>query len=378
MFQETVLKMWEERRYVLANILGAAALGLVLAIVFPPRYVSTSRIIPPQQVQSSLGAIMGQMGAIGFSGLGALRFPSDVYVQLLRSDTVARAMIDRFSLANHYKLDTFEDIRKRLESRSYIRGSRDGVVAIRVTDRESEMAASLANGYVEELYKAIQRLALEEATQRREFVEAKLIESKNELRAKEADFRAMQEKLGIVKVDGQVDTTYATMGALRGAVAAREVSLRALSSWATAQNPVYRNIEAEIAALKEELRKVEQSPSAQDPKFVIAAERAPELYMEYVRKLRELRFEEGLYQAMQRQYELIRMEETKDFQQFLVVDVARPATKAEFPTPLVIVLMSTVAGLAFGVYQVLSDRRWKPSALWKKPGESSLKDHAEL
>jgi uncharacterized protein involved in exopolysaccharide biosynthesis len=361
MFREAVPKLWKERRYLLICALLAAMSGLVLSFVIPARYESTTRIIPPQQIQSSLGALVGQMGAVGFSGLSSLRYPSDVYVQLLRSDSLARAMINRFLLEKYYDSSKYEDAKKRLESRSYIRGSREGVVTVRVTDRDPAMAATLANGYIDELYQTVQRLSLEEATHRRRFMEGKLDETRSALIAKETDFKAMQEKLGVLRVDGQAENTHSIMIGLRAAIQAKEISLRAMSFWATSGNPVYRNTEAEIAALKQELRKMESDPGVRDSRFVISAERAPELILEYYRKFRELKFEEGLYQGLLRQYELIRMEEAKDFQQFLVVDVARPATEAEFPSPRMIAFLVAVLGCLGAMYLVSTDRIWYPS-----------------
>lgn len=359
-------KIWEGRNRLAASVLVATAVGVLLALVIPGRYSSTSRIIPPQQVQSSLGSIVGQMGAVGFSGLASLRNPADVYVQLLRSDTVTVQLIKRFALDKHYDLKTLDDVKRKLENRSYIRGTREGVVVIRVTDVDADLASAIANGYVDELYKLVQKLGYEEAAHRRQFIEGRLLEISKSLEAKEGDLKAMQERMGMVRVDGQVASTYYTMEALRTTILAKEIALRTLLTSSTPQNPAYKQSEAEIAAYKAELRKLEENPTIRNPKFVVSADRAPELLLEYVRKQRGLRAEEAMYTAIQKQYELIQMEETQGYQQFLVVDTARPATRRNFPTRPMIVLITALAGLGIAIYLIATDRFRLPAQFARK------------
>jgi capsule polysaccharide export protein KpsE/RkpR len=362
---------------VIAFVVIGALAGAILGLVIPGRYSSSARIIPPQQIQSSVATLSNQLGAIGFTGLGGLRNPSDVHVHLLRSDTVARALAQRFQLAHHYGVDTFEDVQRKLESRSKIRMSRDGLVVVRVTDRDPKLAAALANAYVEELHKLVERLGMQESAERRRFMESKVAEVSKSLEEKELGFRAFQEKVGALKVEGQLEQTFFTMGGLRANIMMREVALRALSASATPENPVYRNIEAEIAGLRAQLQKLENNPHVQNPKFVIPANLAPGLALEYIRRLRELKFEEAMYQVMVKQVEFARIEDTKGFPQFLVVDPARPATKRDFPTQPMIVLITTVLGLCVAVFLVATDRIWYPPGVRKKPDQAPLKDRAE-
>ena len=366
MLQQALSKLGKERLYVVKALFVAAALGAGLSFLIAGKYTSATRIIPPQQIQSTLTGLVGQMGTMSFSGLAGLRNPSDVYVQLLRTDTVALALAKRFNLHEHYDTEKFEDVRLRLERRSRIRAGRDGMVLMEVADKDANMAAALANGYADELYKLIQKLSAEETAQRKKLMDSKLADFSKSLDAKEQDFRVMQEKVGMLSVEGGVEATYSTIGGLRASIMMREVALRTLSYSSTPQNPVYLNIEAEIAAIKSQMEKLEQDPKVLNPKFMIPADRAPQLVMEYVRKLRDLKFEEGMYKAMQKQSELIRMEDMRDFMQFLVVDSARPATKRDFPTRPMVVLITVLLGLSFAIYLVVTDRVWHPSDLWKK------------
>jgi capsule polysaccharide export protein KpsE/RkpR len=364
---QALSKLTKERLYLAKAAVVAAVAGLALSFLLAGKYTSTTRLIPPQQVQSTLSGLMGQLGVLGFTGLAGLRNPSDVYVSLLRTDSIALALAKRFDLYEHYGVSKFDDVRRRLEKRSRIRAGRDGIVIVEVSDDDAEVAAKLANGYQEELYKLVHRLSAEETAQRKRFVETRMHEVKAALEAKEQDFRAMREKVGMLRIEGEAENTYATMGGLRAGIMIREVALRTMArSFSTAENPAYKRIEAEIAGLKSELEKLEQSPHVRNPKFVVAADKAPQLVMEYASKLRELKYEEAMYQAMQRQAELLRMEDTRDFLQFLIVDSARVAEKRDFPGRLAVVLITLFLGLALAIYLVATDRVWPP----RRPGRS--------
>jgi capsule polysaccharide export protein KpsE/RkpR len=296
---------------------------------------------------------------------------------LLRSDSVALALNQRFALDKHYDVEKFEDVRRKLENRTEARAGRDGVVMVRVTDRDAKVAAALANGYVEELHKLVERLAADETAQRKRFIEAQVHDARKSLEYAEAEFRKLQEAVGAVQL-GHVESAYATMGGLRASIMSREVTLRTLALSSTTQNPLYRTIEAEIKALRAQLEKLEQDPQVQNPKFVIPADRAPGLTLEYLRKLRDLRFEEAMYQAVLRQNELVRMEDGREFKQFLIVDSARPATKRDFPQQWMVALFVMLIGLGVAMYGVLTDQLVYPSDFWRKPDNAQPRDPSEL
>jgi uncharacterized protein involved in exopolysaccharide biosynthesis len=125
-------------------------------------------------------------------------------------------------------------------------------------------------------------------------------------------------------------------------------------------------MEAELAELKTQLHKLEQTPQARNPQFLIAAEHAPRLGMEYIRRLRDVKYEEAMYQMVLRQYELARMEETRDFQHIQVVDVAQPATKRSFPPRMLIVVLTVLLVMSLALYCVVTDRRWHRVDYWRR------------
>ena len=165
-----LLLMLARRRKWIAKVTGCGMLlTAIVVLLLPSTFTATATILPPQPSPSSLVALLGQMGAL--AGLGAkelgLKNPSDLYVAMLRSRSVADALITRFHLREVYHLKKSTDARKKLARRSTIASVKEGTINISVSDRDPKRSAALANGYVEELQNLTRRLALTEAGQRR-------------------------------------------------------------------------------------------------------------------------------------------------------------------------------------------------------------------
>ncbi len=111
-----LLILWSRRLFLLCATVAALLLGLTIAYLIKPSFTSTAIVLPPQQQPSSAAALMSQLGSLtslaGPSSLG-LKSPSEMYVGLLKSRTVADAIIRRFDLAQVYKSSKMVELRKK-------------------------------------------------------------------------------------------------------------------------------------------------------------------------------------------------------------------------------------------------------------------------
>jgi uncharacterized protein involved in exopolysaccharide biosynthesis len=72
----------------------------------------------------------------------------------------------------------------------------------------------------------------------------------------------------------------------------------------------------------------------------MASGRVPEMGMEYLRKLRQLKYNETLYELLSKQYELAKLEEARDAVVIQVIDRAVPPERRSRPKRTLIVLLS--------------------------------------
>src|SRR6185437_10084133 len=95
----------------------------------------------------------------------------------------------------------------------------------------------MANAYVSELRKLTQSLAISEASQRRLFFEQQVQHAKEDLSNAEVALKETEQKTGMIELDSQAKAVIEAIGNLRAQVAAKEVQLQAMQSFATEQNP---------------------------------------------------------------------------------------------------------------------------------------------
>jgi tyrosine-protein kinase Etk/Wzc len=351
------------RRLVLGLPIAASVCALVVAFVLPTWYTATVRLMPPQQGQSNAVAMLGQLGAFasGASQTLGLRNPSDLYVAMLKSRTVADSLISRFDLLRVYDEDTLVDTRKQLAKRSTILTSREGVITVEVEDRDATQAAAMANAYIEQLKQITTNLALSEASQRRLFFQNQLKNAQTDLANAETTLKSYAEKVGLVNPQGQVSLTVSAGAALRAQIAAKEIQLAGMRSFATEQHPQFKIVLEELVGLRAEMAKIEKDPNIHKGDILLPMNRAQNVGLEYVRRYREVKYFETLYEVLAKQYEIARIDEAKDAVLIQVLDNALPPDKHSSPKRGLIIIVSfllaSLMGMALAVTIEVFSRR---------------------
>lgn len=326
-------------------IVGICA--VIITSFLTPIYTATAKILPPQQgAQSSAAAMLSQMGGMGGMAGAAMgvKNPNEMYVAMLKSRTLADNLIQRFGLMEAYKTTTMFDARNALLGASKITAGRtDGVITIEVDDRDPKRAAELANAYIEELHKLSQTLAVTEAAQRRLFLEKQLKQSKDNLADAEVAMKKLQETTGLIKLDDQGSVIIAALAQLKGQATAKEVELGAMRLFATDSNPDLLRTQRELSTLRDQLVKLERTGSTNEFGIMMTSGKLPEAGLEYVRKFREVKYHETIFELLARQYEIAKVDESKDAPLVQVLDKALPPERKSKPSRRNIVMLSTFA-----------------------------------
>ena len=341
--------MGEGKRLIAVVTVVVAVISLGVALLLTPVYTARATLLPPvSQQQSNSAASLAALGALGgLAGGLAAKTPDELYVALLKSDSVQRELATRFSLLERYKLKSYEALRKALPS--YIRVASDkksGIISVEVDDEVPQFAADLANAHASEITKVLGRLAVSEAQVRRLFFEQQLKETKEHLVQAEQDLRAVQEKSGVIVLDKQAEALIAGAAQVRGHIAEREVQLKVLRTAATDQNPDVLRLGSELSALRTELARMESSRGGAAGSAVdMPVGKIPAAAIDYVRARRELKLQETLLEGMIRQYEIAKLDEAKEGPVLQQVDVALPPDYKSKPSRGLIVAASTLLAL---------------------------------
>lgn len=294
-----------------------------LSFSFDNTYTASTKILPPQS-QSSASALLGQLGAIGAIGGGssALKNPNDIYIGILNSRTVADNLIDRFKLMDVYAAKKRSDARGELSRVTVITNGKDGMISLDVVDKDPKRAAELANAYVDELKKLNMSLAITEASQRRMLFEKQLLQVKKNLSDAEVDLKTVQEKSGVIQLTGQAEAVIKSAAEVKAQIAAKEIALRTMQTFTTVNNPDYIRQRESLLGLQAQLKKLEVGTNVGNGDISLPTRSVPEAGLEYIRKVRNVKYYEAIFEIMAKQYEMAKLDEAKEGTTVQVLDQA--------------------------------------------------------
>lgn len=354
-----LIVLTRRRRDLVAGTAAAAALAAFVSFLLPNRFTATTVILPPQQNTSTAAALLGQLGAANplaslAGGSLGLKNPNDLQVAMLKSRTVEDAMIDRFNLVALYREKRRSDGRKAFEKYVDIEnGLKDGLIRIAVTDEVPARAAEMANAYVEEYKKLSAMIAVTEASQRRLFFEQQLAQAKENLASAEEALKQTEQKTGLIQLDGQARAVIESVAQLRGQVAAKEVQIRAIRQFAAEENPDLQLAEQELAGLESQVARMGSRSGSSSGDFLMPKGSVPEAGRDYVRKLRDVKYCETIFELLAKQFEIAKIDEARQGSIVQVVDKAIAPDKKSSPMRLMIVACCTAAGFMLAVFWVL-------------------------
>lgn len=361
-FLDLLIVLADRKRTILWITAAFLVASIVISFLLPQRYTASATLMPPQQNTSLSSILMTQLGALGnmaslAGGSLGLKNPNDMFVAMLRSRTVEEAMVKRFKLQQEYHSGRMSDAEKAFEGHSKVDGNgKDGMIHIFVDDRDPNRAAELANGYIDEFRHLSEHLAFTEAQQRRAFFEKQLEQAKNNLADAEEALKKTQTETGLIQLDSQSRALIASAETLRGQIAAKEVELSALQTYATDQNAQVIQTEQELASLRAQLSKLGGSESTPE-NLIVPKGKVPEAGLEYVRKLRDVKYYETIFELLARQFEIAKLDEAKEGSVIQVVDEAAAPDRRSFPKRGLIVAGATILGFMIGVFVALFSAR---------------------
>jgi uncharacterized protein involved in exopolysaccharide biosynthesis len=336
LFEVLIILAKHKKKIVLLPI-AAAAIAVAASFALPNVYRSTVRLLPPQQSQSGAAALLSQLGGLGgaVAGGAGLKTPNDLYVGMLRSRTISDRLIAKFNLKKVYGTDSLEKARKELAENTNVVSGKDGIITIDVDDEDQKRVAQLANSYVDELTNLNKVLAVTEAAKRRLFFQQQLELAKDNLAKAEMTLKSTLDTRGVVSVDTESRAIVETMARLRAQISAKEIELGSMQAFVTTSNPEYQRIQQELVSSRAELSKLENGRPQSGTNGG-----GNEAGLESIRVLRELKYNQMLYELLAKQYEAARLDEAKDPSIVQVLDAATEPEKKSKPRRALIALLT--------------------------------------
>ena len=321
-------------------VCGLAALGYSFTI--PPTYTAKTQFLPPQQQQISAASMLASLGVLGgLSGAASgLKSPAEQYIAFMKSLSVQYALIERFKLVEKYEAKLKIDARMALTDSVRIASSKDGLITVEVDDKDPKFAADLANAHVEELRNLLTRLAVTEAQQRRMFFEKQLQVTKENFT--KADLALKSSGINSSVLKSSPASAVEAVARLKAGISVQEVKLGTMRNYLTESSPDFNQALSELASLKTQLAKAEkEEPSSHGA-------------TDYVARYREFKYQETMFEFFAKQFELAKVDESREGAAIQVLDIAEPPeTKAKPKKAMIAVIATLASGFALLLFVFL-------------------------
>jgi tyrosine-protein kinase Etk/Wzc len=354
---EVFRKLRAGKRLIFKVTLTVFLVVTAVAFVLPFRYTSTTSFIPPANMNSGssiASLVSGQLSALGAGDLlGGMKNPGDLYTKILKSRSIAQELVAKENLKQVYREKKESRAEKKLASATDITvDSKSSIVTVEVTDKDPHRAQKLASDYMEALQETNGRLALTQAAQRAKFFGDQLAKEKDALEEAEVSLKQTEERSGLIAPSGQTETEIRTLANTQAQIAGRQVELAGLRQSATEQNPQIIRLKSEIDDLEGQLERLE-SGNGKSSVVAIPASKVPALQLEYVRKERDVKYHETLFEILSRQYEAARLDEAREAPLLQVLDAASYPDMKSSPKRSYYMLGGLAGGLFIGCVWVL-------------------------
>jgi tyrosine-protein kinase Etk/Wzc len=352
----SVVLKW--RRLIFWNTLAFTVIALVVSFLLPQRFTATARLLPPSDEGDIFGmtSLLGGGAAGGLSklraGLTGASTGSDLMVGILGSRTIMQRVAERCSIAKHYGLrkPSPEKAVRQLKDMTKLSASDEGIVSISVQAKTRPLAAQVANAYVAELDSFLRYSNISRGHNMRVFLERRIGQLESTMVAAGDSLRSFQQANRVTSVEDETKAAVDAYAKMKAELSLREAEYEAARSGARDVNPYVDNLRREVAASREELRKLEQGggTSGFGVGFGVSFQKLPAVAAQFATRYLDFKVQQEAYAALYQQYEYARVLEARDAPALTVLDYAAPPERRSFPTRSRLVAIVFLFGLAAG------------------------------
>lgn len=313
--------------------------SVIYCLVVTPTYTAKTIIVPNNSQQNSVSSAMSMISSVANIS-GIVKTQEDYYISLLQSDNLQNEVILKLGLQQIFRTDKLVDARQRLKAIYRVTSDKKGgFIIIEADNNNPEFSAKLANAFVEELRNLLGKIALASAKQRLQFYEKAISKTQSDLAEAKAKFQGSNEKSAVLSSSSLTENIYSQINN-------KELQISAMSHFSTAQNPDVRRLEAELAALRDQLFKSSENNNETFKESASSQQTAINAY-------REIKSLELILGALTSQYRASLTEAFSSDPFVQQIEVATPPERRSKPQRTSIVLFYSLLGLILGFVIVI-------------------------
>jgi len=296
-----------------------------------------------------------------------------LFVGFLESRTVSDKIVLRFDLQSYYREKTLDKARRELLSDVNFKIDKSGIVHIWVENKDPEVAASIANAYLDLANSTDKRANITKAGRERVFLEKRLAQVVKEMSQAEDKLKAFQIENNILDIEAQSMALIELATSLQQEVIRNKVELDVMKAYVSRNDIRYIKLKRSIAERTKQLERLRGSPRAvkldangkplkvkpADKAGLITLKELPDKSIQYIRLYRDAKILENIYELLTSQYEIAKVEEVRDTPTITELDRAVPPQVKYRPKRTLIVMLTFFLTIFFALAYFFLKNAWQ-------------------
>lgn len=352
-FFDILIVLARHKKFLIKTVFGITTLALIVSLVWPKTYLSTSEVIQNRESIGNLGGLLQSFSSIGS---GQNKVGGETILVILNSENLKERLIEEFDLEEVYGKTIKEELFLKLNEAITVEEVREGgfgfnpivSVKIMVEDESPERAQEMNEFILDELERRMQALNEESTGRNLEIIEQRFDRNLNQLQEAENELNEFQNRYGIIQTSSQLEALISNLAEVKTNIVKEEIELEILSSQLDDNSSQVQRKKQEIQALEasynELVQKSENVESVSDAFYSLYD--LPDLLLRYGRLLREVEVQNNIYELLLPQLEQQRLFLANKGSGLQIIDEADLPTYKYKPKRLYIVL----AGAMFSVF----------------------------
>jgi tyrosine-protein kinase Etk/Wzc len=321
------------KNFIFINLLIIIILTTAYVFMIPKTFRSTTVVMIPPESGLGLGGLTSVLSGKGGGSFGAKLLglgstsSEDMILGILNSRSALENVIGKFDLMDYYEIDE-NNIDKALRSfKNDLSFSPNeyGFIEISVINKEPELAAEIANYFIQILDSISIKLSVEHARNNRLFIENRYYQNLADLKSAEDSMLSFQQKNKIVAVPEQLEIAVRAAGELEKELAQAEISANSVAFNFGENSPQYASIKSQIDMMRKKIKDLKNSESLNaESNILFPFKGMPNISLSYFRLFREIEVQNKILEVILPMYEQAKIEEQKNIPTIMVVDKAVP------------------------------------------------------
>ncbi|MEP0005886.1 MAG: GNVR domain-containing protein [Balneola sp.] len=369
----------KRKKTILSIVLILTIVGFVLAFIWPKAYKSEVSFIVTDgnAVNFSSGGILSGLANLSVNGTN---ITADQALVLIRSKEIQDKVIENFNLKEVFGTDIREALRRKLDNRILVDEKREGglgfnqiiSISISYTDEEPQRAYDILQFYYDLLEEKIEDLNRKNVEDGYLLLQNRLNQNEKELLIAEDSLVSFQTRYGILEVEEQAKAQVQAIADLRAQIVKLEVEIGYAEEILGENSSKISDLKFQKAEVEKKYNQLINGNSSLDDPYdsFLSVKELPELFIEYLRRYREVVVQEEIYKVLYPQYEQQKLNYEEVNSGLRVIDPALVPTYKVSPKRAYIIIAAFLFGLFLSLIIVLV-QEWKRSLQTDNPEEYS-------